>query len=56
MFTSFTKLPAGVSVQTVALLSAVALVIFAGIEMLYIDIVKRTAVREICRIEITDRR
>ena len=56
MFTSFTKLPAGVSVQTVALLSAVALVIFAGIEMLYIGIVKRTAVREICRIEITDRR
>lgn len=55
MFTSFTKLPAGASVSTVAVLSTVALVIFSAVEILYIFIVKRTAGREIDRIEITNR-
>lgn len=55
MFTSFTKLPIGVSMETVAVLAAVALVLFAAIEILYIGIVKRTASREISRMEITDR-
>lgn len=56
MFRSFTKLPVGTSVFTVALLSAVALVIFAAVEIVYIGIVKRTASREVSRIEITHRR
>lgn len=56
MFTSFTRLPMGVSILTIAIQSAVALAFFAIIEILYIGIVKRTAVREICQIEITNRR
>lgn len=52
MFTSFTKLPVGVSVSTVAVLSAAALAIFSVVEILYIAIVKRTASREISQIEI----
>lgn len=55
MFTSFTKLPVGASISTVVTLSAVALVIFAAVEILYIGIVKRMGAREISRIEITDR-
>ncbi len=56
MFRSFTKLPVGTSVSTVALISAIALVIFAAVEIVYIGIVKRTASREVSRIEITNRR
>lgn len=56
MFTSFTKLPAGVSVSAVAMLSAAALTVFAVIEILYIGVVRRAADREICGIEITNRR
>ena len=55
MFTSFTRLPAGASVSTVAMLSAAALIIFTIVEILYIGIVKRTASREISRIEVTNR-
>lgn len=55
LFTSFTKLPVGVSISTVALLSAIALVIFAGIEIIYIGIVKRTASREIGQLAIANR-
>lgn len=55
MFTSFTKLPVGASVWAVAVLSAAALAIFVLIEVLYIGIVKRTGVREIGQIEITNR-
>ena len=55
MFTSLTKLPAGAPVGLVIALSAAALVVFAGIEVLYIYIVKRTAGREISRLEITNR-
>lgn len=56
MFTSFTKLPVGTSISTVALFSALALAFFAIIETLYIGVVKRTAIREINQIEITNRR
>lgn len=56
MFTSFTKLPVGTSISTVALFSAVVFSFFVIIEALYIGIVKRTAVREINQIEITNRR
>lgn len=55
MFTSLTKLPAGTSMTTVAALSAVALGIFAVIEILYIGVVKRAANREIRQLEITTR-
>ncbi len=56
MFTSFTKLPVGASISRVAALSAAALAVFVIIEILYIGVVRRTAGREIRRIEITDRR
>lgn len=55
MFTSFTKLPIGTSISTVAVLSAIALTVFVVIEILYIGIVRRTGVREISQIEITNR-
>ncbi len=50
MFTSFTRLPVGAPVELVIALSAAALVVFAGIEILYISIVKRMAGREINRL------
>lgn len=56
MFTSFTKLPAGTSLKTIAVFSAVALIVFTVVEILYIRIVKRIASREISRIEVTNRR
>ncbi len=55
MFTSFTKLPVGAPVEVVVALSAAALAAFGGIEVLYIYLVKRTASREISRLEITNR-
>ncbi len=55
MFTSFTKLPVGISLKTIIILSAVALTVFAAIEILYISIVKRTASRELNQLEITNR-
>ncbi len=51
MFTSFARLPVGVSVRKTAALSALALISFAGLEALYIHIVKQTAGREISRSE-----
>lgn len=56
MFKSFAKLPVGVSFTAVAVVSAAALVTFSIVEILYIGIVKRTASREISRIEITNPR
>lgn len=56
MFTSFAKLPVGVSMEKTVLLSFAALSVFAGFEALYIRIVKRTACREISRLEISERR
>lgn len=55
MFTSLTKLPVGAPYVAVIVISAAALAIFAAIEILYIYIVKRTASREISRLEITNR-
>lgn len=51
MFTSFAKLPMGVSMGKTILLSIAALIVFAGLEALYIRIVKRTACRDISRLE-----
>ncbi len=56
MFTSFAKLPMGVSVGKTILLSIAALIVFAGLEILYIRIVTRTACREINRLEPAERR
>lgn len=53
MFTSFTKLPVGVSVEKVALLAALGLAIFAGLEILYIRIVRWMADREIRMLQTT---
>lgn len=53
MFTSFTKLPIGVPVGKVALLAALGLVIFAGLEVFYIGIVRRMADREIRMLQTT---
>ena len=47
MFTSFTKLPVGASVFTVALLCAAALLIFLILEKIYITLAVRAACREI---------
>lgn len=55
MFSSFTKLPVGVSMKTLSVISAAALAVFAAIEILYIYIVRRTASREISRLERTNR-
>lgn len=51
MFTSFARLPMGVSMGKTILLSIAALIVFAGLEALYIRMVKRTACREISRLE-----
>lgn len=51
MFTSFAKLPMGVSMGKTILLSVAALIVFAGLETLYIRMVKWTACREISRLE-----
>lgn len=56
LFTSFTKLPVGTSILRVAALSAAALTVFSAFEIMYIGIVRRTAGREISRIEINNRR
>ncbi len=53
MFTSFTRLPVGVSVGKVVLLVVLGLVIFAGLEILYISIVRRMADREIRMLQTT---
>ena len=56
MFTSFTSLPADVSAKTVCVYAAVALLVFALIELLYIGVVRRQACREIRRLDVTNRR
>lgn len=55
MFTSFARLPMGVSMGKIAMLSAVALISFAVLETLYISVVKRTASREIGQLEMIRR-
>lgn len=53
MFTSFTKLPVGTSMTTVALLAGIMLAVFALAEAIYIRIVERTACKEIVELDIT---
>lgn len=55
MFTSLTKLPDGSSITVVIALAATALVLFVLTEIIYVNIVKRTACREIRTLKITDR-
>lgn len=56
MFTSFAKLPAGVSVEKTALISGAAFLSFVILEAAYIRVVKRAASREIGQLEIKDQR
>lgn len=51
MFTSFARLPVGTSIGTVAALAAAAFLLFLLTEVIYIGIVRRTAGREISRLE-----
>lgn len=55
MFTSFVKLPAGVSMQTVILLAGIALVCFVLVELLYIYIVQRKSRKEILSLHVSER-
>lgn len=55
MFMSFAKLPDGASITVAIALAAAALVLFVLAEIIYVDIVKRTASREIRTLKITDR-
>ena len=51
LFTSVTRLPAGTSLPVVGGLAALALAGFLVIELIYIGVVRRTAVRETGRVE-----
>lgn len=55
MFTSFTKLPVGTSMETVTVFAVGALSVFVLAELIYIGIVKRTACREIRLLKTEDR-
>lgn len=55
MFTSFTRLPVGTSVETLTVYVTVALTVFVLAELIYIGIVKRTASREIRLLKTEDR-
>lgn len=56
MFTSFLKLPAGVGINSVILLSVIGFFLFFFIQLIYINIVERASKREILALKITDRR
>lgn len=56
MFTGYLKLPAGSSIITVSIFSAVALILFGLLEIVYMNLVKRTSCREIQALRVTDRR
>ncbi|GKX29725.1 ABC transporter permease [Vallitalea longa] len=56
MFTSFMKLPAGVSASGVILLSGIGFILFVVIEFIYITIVEHASKREILELKVTDRR
>lgn len=47
MFRSLTRLPLGTSMTTVALFAAAILAVFAMVEVIYIQVVKKTACKEI---------
>lgn len=55
MFTSFTRLPVGTSMETLTVYVTVALSVFVLAELIYIGIVKRTACREIRLLKTEDR-
>lgn len=55
MFTSFMRLPAGVSTQAVIALTAAAFICFIIVELIYIHIVQRKSRREIQSLHITER-
>lgn len=55
MFTSFVRLPAGASVQTVIALTAAAYFCFIIVELIYISIVQRKSRKEILSLHITER-
>ncbi|MDD6258813.1 MAG: ABC transporter permease [Erysipelotrichaceae bacterium] len=51
MLANFLQIPYGTSVAEIAGLSAAAIAVFAGLEILYIEVVKRSAGREIRQME-----
>lgn len=55
MFTSFVKLPAGTSMQTVVILACVTLVCFVLVEVLYICIVQHKSRKEILALHVSER-
>lgn len=55
LFTSVTRLPLDTLIGKVAAFAGAALAVFALTEVIYIQIVKRAACREICSLDITDR-
>ncbi|MCR6546479.1 FtsX-like permease family protein [Dehalobacterium formicoaceticum] len=55
MFTSFLKLPAGMSFARVILLAGIAFILFIVIEFIYIKIIEHTSNREIQTLQVTDR-
>lgn len=55
MFTSLTRLPAGISILSVSVISGIAMAVFVVIEILYIHAVRKNAYREIRALEVTDR-
>lgn len=50
MFTSFTKLPVGTNIHMVVAISAMVLITFVLMEVIYIGVVKRTASKEVSAI------
>lgn len=55
MFKSFVRLPAGTSLEMVALLACIALVCFVLVELLYIYIVQRKSRKEILSLHVSER-
>ncbi len=56
MFTSFMKLPVGISIGRVILIAGIGFVLFIIVELVYIVIVERIGNKEICKISVTNRR
>lgn len=56
LFSSFLRLPANVSLTPLLICAGVALIVFIGIECLYVHLVGRVSDREIHSLQITERR
>ena len=54
MFNSLMRLPAGTSVGQVALLSAIAIILFLAIEWIYVTIIERTCRKEILALSMSE--